>query len=440
MKSIVDVKNGELYYCGLNLKSVATKYGTPLKITFLDLIKERAITLKSCFNEAIKSLNYQGKFIYLNANKANYGIKEIEASFSESDGLETSSYYDLLLTRELFIKHKDVKTKIILSNGYKEQNYLDGIIKLNKEGFNITDIIDSVNEYEYLKNKNVALNVGLRIHLSAKYIEDGEVVKNDRFGLTKAEFDYILNDIKNTKLTPTIVHFHQRGFDYEKAKFRENFEEAFKAYAEASKIYSSIVDFDMGGGTPLPSDSDFDYKTWTLNVIKFLKELSLKYDVKEPNLISENGKYAQKDATINIYKVIGKKDTDEKEWNIVDGSPLIAMPEMYALGEEIIVSCVNGLDQPTKKGYIAGLTCDCDDIYYDKSKGYFDIPDIKEDLYIALLGTGSYQNSMNGKGGVHHCLLPEEKDLLVYNEKGKIKEEVRHDLQSFDEIMKIAKP
>ena len=169
-----------------------------------------------------------------------------------------------------------------------------------------------------------------------------------------------------------------------------------------------------------------------------LKDYSLTYGVREPNLISENGKYSQKDATINIYKVVGRKNTDTYPWYIVDGSLLIALPEMYALGEPIEVKPVNELNSKTIKSRLAGITCDCDDILFDQEKGFFDLPDTKEDLYIACLGTGSYQTSMNGKGGIHHCLLPEEKDILVYKEEGKVVEDVRKELQTIDEIVSLS--
>lgn len=436
MDRLIEKKNGELYYYGFNLKDLAVKYGTPLKITFLDVIKERVLVLKKSFDEAIKQNNYSGKFIYLNANKANYGMKEIEESFIHGDGLETSSYYDALLTHELFKKHPEFSHKYIVSNGYKEKNYIDEIVAMNEEGYQAIDIIDSLDEYNYLKQLGLKLEVGLRIHLSAKYAGEEEIIKNDRFGLNADEFEYIINDIKNTDLNLTTIHFHQRGFDYEDDKFLLNFDEAFiNYYVKAKKHYQSIKNFDMGGGTPLPITNDFDYTKWANELISHIKSLSKENGVNEPNLISENGKYSQKDSTVNIYKIVGRKNTDKFEWNIIDGSLLIAMPEMYALGEPILVRAINHLDLPTKKTFLGGITCDCDDVYFEKDKGYFPLPDTNEDTYIALLGTGSYQNSMNGKGGVHHCLLPEEKDVIIYTKDGKLIYEVRNELQTFDKII-----
>lgn len=432
-----NIKNNELIYFNHSLVDFAKEYGTPLKITFLDIIKERVTSLKKSFDIAIKELNYNGAFIYLNANKANYGAREVETSFIYSDGLETSSYYDLLYTLEMFKKHPEFKNKYLVCNGYKLNDYIDTIIKAHDDGYHIIDIIDSVSEYEELKKSNRNIEIGLRIHLKALYLEEGDTILNDRFGLMDDEFNYILEDLKNTNLKLTTIHFHQRGFDYEEDKFKINFVKAFESYfVKAFKLYDTVCNFDMGGGTPLPVDENFDYLSWAKNVLNLLIELSNKYNVKTPNLFSENGKYSQKDSTVNIYKVVGVKNTDIAPWYIVDSSLLIALPEFYALGEPILVTPLNNLNNSFIKAYLGGITCDCDDVLALDGG----LPVIKDEpLYIGCIGTGSYQNSMNGKGGVHHCMLPEEKDLLVYTKDGKEVIEVRGELQTIDDILKISK-
>lgn len=431
------IEDGVILYNGVNLQELAKEYGTPLKVTFLDVIKMRVNTLKEAFDSAINELNYSGKFIYLNANKANYGLKEVETAFINSDGLETSSYYDLLFTYKLYKKHPEFKNKLIVSNGYKEDAYLNAINEVDSKGYHIIDVIDSIDEYERLKALDKRLEVGLRIHISSQYAE-GDEPKDDRFGLMDDEYEYIINDIKNTKLVLSTIHFHQRGFDYEEDKFEKNFMKVFENYyVKANKLYDSVINFDMGGGTPLPTSNDFDYKNWAKYVIGLLQKASNKYEIKEPNLISENGKYSQKDSTVNIYKVIAKKKTGEYPWYVVNGSLLIALPEMYALGEPIEVKPINELNKPMVEARLAGVTCDCDDVLYNKEKGYILLPDTNNDLYIGCMGTGSYQNSMNGKRGVHHCMLPEEKDIIIETIKGKQKINVRNDLQTIKEIMKL---
>ena len=432
-----EIIDHEGYYHGQKLTDLAKKYGTPLKITFLDVITEHVTELKSAFDKAINDLGYHGKFNYLNANKANYGRLEIEAALDASDGLETSSYYDLLLSMRL-LKNKKMMDKYLVSNGYKPDDYLNAIKEAHLAGYHIIDIIDSVDEYERLKQMDLPIEVGIRVHLQSMYTIDG-VVENDRFGVMPGEFSYILEDLRNTKLVLSTIHFHQRGFDYEEAPFLANFKKAFvNYYVKAYQTISTVANFNMGGGTPLPLEGDFNYEAWAKLVIQTIQELANEYKVATPNLFSENGKYSQKDSTVNIYKVITKKFTGSHPWYIVDSSLLIAMPEMYALGEPILVTPLNALDKPMVKGKLAGVTCDCDDVY-PMGEVAMNLPQTDEELYIGLIGTGSYQNSMNGKGGLHHCLLPEEIDLVVTTKKGKPVYQIRKPLQSFNSIIKQMK-
>ena len=436
MKQLVEEKDGKLYYNGYCLVDLAKRFGTPLTITFLDIIKERILSLKDAFEKAKVATNYDREFIYLNANKANYGKDEIESAFIFADGLETSSFYDLVLSLKMYEKYPLFKNKLIVCNGLKQDNYLDAVIAAHNSGYKIVTVIDDIYEYEYLKKTKLPLNIGLRIHLSSLYEPE---VPDDRFGLMDNEIDYILNDVKNTNLVLNTIHYHQRGFDFEEDKFFKNFDIAFKYYIKAKKLYDSVIYFDFGGGTPLPIDGEFDYESYATSILKHIKDLCDKNNVDIPNLISENGKYSQKDSTVNIYKVVGTKNTGEYPWHIVDSSLLIALPEMYALGEPMLIKPINNLDKKMVKARLAGITCDCDDVYFDKSKGYFEIPDVEdpEDNYIGLLGTGSYQNSMNGKGGVHHCMLPEEKDVIIYFKNGVELVKVRKELQTIEDIYNI---
>lgn len=442
MKKEIKIENGKLIYNSVVLENIAKKYGTPLRITFLDVIKEHVETLKKSCDKVIKELNYQGKFIYANANKANYEVMEIETSVNASDAIETSSYYDLLLSKDVLLKINQ-KKKYIISNGFKDDNYRKEIVETNNEGFNIIAIIDSVDEYEFYKNSVLKkpLEIGLRIHLESLYYEEGDVIRNDRFGLMKDEYDYIVSDIANqNNLVLSTIHFHQRGFEFEEEKFLRHLTNAFEHfYIPASQKYSSVVNFNIGGGTPLKVDSDVDYTVWARLLFSKIQELSRKYHIACPNIISENGKYSQKDAVVNIYEVVGIKNTDKIPWFLINGSLLIAMPEKYALGEDILVTPINHLNNEMINARLSSITCDCDDVYYDKSLGYLSLPKVEknERLYIGIIGTGSYQNSMAGKGGFHHCLLPEETDLVVFTKNNKVNYKIRSSLQSIKDIKKL---
>ena len=146
MKKEINLKNNELFYNGYSLTNLAMKYGTPLRVSFLGVIKDHVTELKEAYAKAIKNNNYDGKFVYVNANKANYEFQEVKTAYEAGDGIETSSYYDLLLSKEISLKDRP-----IICNGIKGDDYLDEIVELTKNGYYIIDILDSYEEYELLK-------------------------------------------------------------------------------------------------------------------------------------------------------------------------------------------------------------------------------------------------------------------------------------------------
>lgn len=429
----------------VSLMELVKKYGAPLKITFLDNIKEKVVNLKKTFDKAIKQNQYNGKFFTVNANKANYESVGIETAIKAGDGVECSSYYDLLLTKDILLKLGLKNKSLLLCNGYKTLDYVNEIIASKNEGWDIIPIIDCEEEFLSYKNAKLSspMNVGIRVHLCSQYPEEGNPITDDRFGVLESEFDFIINELKNCKnLVLTTIHFHQRGFEFEEDKYIINLQKSFlNYYVKASKIFKSLNYFDMGGGTPLPESNDFDYDYWANLTIKTIKNMCDKENIAHPNLISENGKYNRKNSVVNIYEVIKVKYTDPiYPWYIVDGCLLIAMPEYYALGEPMKIVPINHLDKKFIKARLCGISCDCDDVFYEKDKGYIALPKLEnnEHLYIAIMGTGSYQDSMNGKGGIHHCLIPEEKDLIIYtNEKGEVIEKLQSGLQSIEQIKRL---
>lgn len=438
MKSIVTRKGDQLEYYGYNLVDLAEKYGSPLKVLFLDVIKDQIKNLQNAMNTAIKNNDYAGKFIYSTANKASYCAESITVSSTYSDAVEVSSYNDLCLTERIYEIAKIDKNKMIICNGIKEKHYRDKIIELAEKGFNMLDIIDSVDEYDYLENNAKSkINVGLRVNLKSLYGH----TESDRFGLTKEDIEILSNEKmpKAKNLVCTTVHYHQRGFEYEDDKFYQNLSIVVEDnFIPLSKKFDTIVNVDLGGGTPLPTYTDYDYAVWTDKLIKYFKNHNLNC-----NIIFENGKYTFKDSVVNIYKIIQKKDTNKDfPWYVINGSLLLAMAEKYAVGEDLLVAPINLLNNNQIRAKLAGVTCDCDDTFYEHDIDGLMLPEIKENenLYIGILGAGSYQEVMNGRNGIHHCLLPEEIRLVIYSDKnGETHQVITNELQSPKDLFKLMK-
>lgn len=431
-------KNGEFFYEDVNLLAFAKQNKTPCKIVFLDIIKKQIENLQNALNDAIKNQNYGGKFFYLYATKANYSSEIVYTATSCADGCETSSGQDLKYTHNLLNVMCVSKQKPVVCNGFKTSEYLDEILKMHSEGFNIVDVVDDLNELDYLLKQKLdrPLKIGLRVNLASLYGHDEE---RDRFGLSQNDIEAAKQKLKNqNNLVLTTLHFHQRGFVYEEDKFFININKVLNKYVEFKSEFNSLTSLDIGGGTPWSYEGDFDYQSWAENLIKSLIEFCKENKIDTPNLIIENGKYTVKDAIVNIYKVEGVKNTDSNfSWYILNTSLMLAIPEYFVCQEPMKFLALNNLDKEKIKVKLSGITCDCDDIYYDTEQGFMLMPKIEnEDLYVAIIGTGSYQESMAPQTGIRHCLVPNEKRFISYIKDNERKFVLVQDIQTTKEIFK----
>ncbi len=436
----LNTQNNTIKYNDVDLLQFVRQNGSPCKIVFLDIIKNQINVLKQSFDKAIKNNNYGAKFVYLYANKANYSSEIVFAASNAADGLETSSEMDLKYTEKLAAINPSIKNKAIICNGFKTPEYSNQIVKMHNNGFNIINIIDDLTELDYLLTQKIKmpLKVGFRINLRNQYGHD----EYDRFGLSPNDLKIAIQKLKNqNKLQVNTLHFHQRGFNYQDDKFYSNINIIAQAYISLKKDFPTLCNLDIGGGTPWFYDNCFDYNQWADGLIKQLKNTFVKNQTNCPNLIIENGKYTVKDSIVNIYSVKGVKNTDPNfSWYILDTSLELAIPEYYAFDEPMKFVALNNLKNKKIKTRLSGITCDCDDVYYDQKLGYIEMPEIKnEPLYVAIIGTGSYQESMAPQTGTRHCLVPNEKRFISFIKNGKRQFVLSNDIQSATQICKTNK-
>ena len=59
-------------------------------------------------------------------------------------------------------------------------------------------------------------------------------------------------------------------------------------------------------------------------------------------------------------------------------------------------------------------------------------------LYIGFFNTGAYQETIGGYGGLHHCLIPQPKHILIDRDKnGILATEVFSEQQTAEDVLKI---
>ncbi len=423
-KDYLEYRDGVLHYAGINTLELVKKYGNPLKVGYPEMIKGRVAHLKECFDKAIEKHGYEGKYYYATANKASYYSENVVTAGNASDLIEISSYVDLCLI-ERAMKYKAIPKKKIIVNGIKDSLYIDKIIEMNQKGYHFIFSLDNLDEFEDLMQADLKypMELAVRVMLEDLYEKVKGVI--DRFGLTTEQMDYVANNYKKKEmLSFTTIHFHQRGSRYDEEKAYINLERAFKVFKKYSKKDSSVVNFDIGGGSPYNKLDEHDYEDYASKIVSFIKKMCEEHKTIQPNIIQEHGRYTVSDCCFNVYKVQRVKDCHTKmPWYIIDGSIMTSLINTWALKEKFLFLPLNVKNRKIIKVKLAGATCDSSDVYYhQEDDNCVYMPEIKngEDLYVGVFGMGAYQEILSGIGGIHHCQTLEENDLIIYKKKGKL--------------------
>ena len=97
-------------------------------------------------------------------------------------------------------------------------------------------------------------------------------------------------------------------------------------------------------------------------------------------------------------------------------------PDIWGIQQDFTILPVNLYENDCVPVCLGGETCDPDDRYFlnDNNVKLF-MPTIEKDqtLYIAIFSIGAYQEIISGIGGLHHCLIPEGNELIIFEKNGK---------------------
>lgn len=443
-----DLQNDSLTFHGVSLKHLIEKHGTPFRFIYLPKIGAQIKKTRNLFNRAIKKNNYNGKYNFCYCTKCNHFYHVIQEALKHKVNLETSSSFDIDLIMNLYEKGKIDKKRIIVHNGYKTNQYLEKIIKMQENGFeNSIIVLDSIHEYERLIKikSNKVLKIGLRMAINE---EAQSAYYTSRLGISPNEIiPFFKENIRdNDKVELKMLHFFVDSGIKDTLYYWGEFKKALKLYVELKKESENLDSFNLGGGFPIRNHLGFeyDYEYMISEIITSIKDACTKENVPDPNIFTEFGKYTVGESGAIIFEVLEQKQQNDTEtWYIINNSLMNTIPDAWSIHEKFILLPVNKWNNEYRRVNIGGISCDHSDYYnsedlnqevllprYDK--------DDKEPLYLGFFHTGAYQDSISGYGGIKHCLIPSPKHVIIdRDEKGNIVDYVYREEQSANEMFNI---
>lgn len=443
-----DLRDGNLTFHGISLKHLIDKYGTPFRFIYLPKIGDQIKKARNLFNRSIKNNAYSGSYNYCYCTKCNHFYHVINEALKHNVNLETSSSFDIDLILNLYNEKKiDIK-RVIIHNGYKTDEYLQKIIKLQEAGFkNSILILDSVKELERINKieHKHKIKIGLRMAINE---QAQSAYYTSRLGIPNGEMlSFFRKNIKqNENIELKMLHFFVDSGIKDTLYYWGEFKKALKLYIELKKECNTLDSFNLGGGFPIRNHLGFEYSYEYMidEIIKNIKEACTKENVPDPNIFTEFGKYTVGESGAIIFQVLEQKQQNDTEmWYIINNSLMNTIPDAWSIHEKFILLPLNKWYNEYQRVNIGGISCDHSDYYNSEDLNQeILLPKYsskeKEPLYVGFFHTGAYQDSISGYGGIKHCLIPSPKHVIIdRDERGNFIDYVYREEQSADEMFKI---
>ncbi len=445
-----DLRDGYLNFHGISLKYLIDKYKTPFKLLYLPRISDQIKKARNLFNLAIKKNEYKGKYYYCYCTKCCHFYHVVKKALSEGIHIETSSSFDIDLILKLYKMGNINKRVIIVHNGYKTEDYIRKIVKLNQMGFdNSIVVLDSKIEIlrvkKYADELDMQFKIGIRMAINE---EPQSAYHTSRLGIRQSEImDFYRSHIEgDASFQLKMVHFFVDSGIKDNMYYWGEFKKALKLFVELKQACPDIKALNLGGGFPIRNNLGFEYDyEYIINeLVNNIQSACDAVGVDHPDIFTEFGKYTVGESGAIIFSVLEQKQqNDAEKWYMIDNSLINTIPDSWSIYEKFILLPINKWSNEYSQVNIGGISCDHSDYYNSEDMNQQVIlpnyqNDDDEPLYIGFFHTGAYQDAISGYGGIKHCLIPSPKMIIIdRDERGNFVDTVYRNEQTVDEMLDI---
>lgn len=434
-----------LLFHNIDLMKLVQQYGTPLKFTYLPQISNNINKAKNWFRKAMEKHKYEGKYYYCYCTKSSHFKYVMDEAFKNDIHIETSSAFDVNIVENLLESGKITKNTFVICNGFKRNQYIENVARLINNGHEKTiPIIDNYEELDLLQESiKGKFKLGIRI---ASEEEPKFEFYTSRLGIGYKNIlpFYRKAVAENKRVELKMLHFFINTGIRDTSYYWNELLKCLKVYISLRKECPTLDSLNIGGGFPIKNSLafEYDYAYMIDEIINQIKLACDEADVPVPNIFTEFGSFTVGESAGAIYKVLQQKQQNDREkWNMIDSSFITTLPDTWAINKRFIMLAINRWNDSYERVLLGGLTCDSDDYYNsEQNLNAIYLPKYNKDkpLYIGFFNTGAYQETISGQGGIHHCLIPQPKHILIdKDENGILATEVFSEQQTADDVLKI---
>lgn len=379
-------EKGNLSIGGADALKLAEEYGTPLYVIDEDRIRDNYNRI----NQAFTSEYNDFKIFY--ACKANTNLAVMRILEEAGCGIDAVSPGEIYIS--LLAGYRPEKILFTGNNATNEELEfaLEAGVRIN---------LDSVSALERLaklpgaEGKEISFRVNPKVGAGHHdhCITGGDLSK---FGVMEEEAVNAYKRAIDLGFKPVGIHSHIGSgiLDPEPFKLAVHtlMDTAGHVYRELG-VQFEFVDFGGGMGIPYePQESLLDINKFAKEIVGLFKEKLYQYNMGNPTLCLEPGRYLVGDASYLLTRVNTIKQSYRKFAGVDAGFNTLLRPTMYGSYHHI-VSAKYPLAEPIQEIDVAGNICESGDLFARDRP----LPDLEEGDLLAILNAGAYAFSMSSQ-------------------------------------------
>lgn len=358
--------NGACDPATINLQTLANAISDagisfPVLLRFPGILRKRIQMLNHAFQHAIKSHDYQGKFLSaypIKVNQQRHVVESILRNGKVPVGLETGSKPELLAA--LGMPPEDMP--VIICNGYKDREYIRLALIGQRLGHQVFIILEKFSELTLALEEAEKLNVepclGVRVRLASvgagKWQESGG--EKSKFGFSAPQLLQVVETLraKNKLHLLRVLHFFMGSQLANIADIQRGMHEGVRYYETLRSLGAPIDTIDVGGGLGIDYEGtrsrsfcsmNYSIQEYANNIVYIIADMCNQHGLPHPQIVTESGRAITAHHAMIITNIIASEPACE--------ASQLAAPETdeFPILHELWESYVNLSEKTALEGY-----------------------------------------------------------------------------------------
>ena len=301
----------------------------PVVVRFSGILAHRLRHLHDAFAQAILENDYRNRYAAvfpIKVNQQRLVVEEVYRYGKEFGfGLEVGSKPELLAVMAMT---EDSPDRLIVSNGFKDDSYIEAVILATKLGRTIIPVVENFLELglilKHAKNYDVRPRIGVRVKLASEGSgrwRDSAGEKS-KFGLFITEILELVATLRQHDMLDCLqlVHCHPGSQLQDIRRVKDAINELAHVYVELKLMGAGLEYIDVGGGLGVDYDgSGTNYQSsmnYTLNeyandVVYRVGSVCNTRGIPHPMIVSESGRAIAAHHSVLIFNTLGTSALDK---------------------------------------------------------------------------------------------------------------------------------